>query len=186
MGASENIISATWTLTHMRFIYCYRPIKCLRGATYSKRHTHLATTKSSLGPPHNQSCLKCAGAAGHGLHAHNAPPRRSARASHCCLGAQKQTRQLSATRGPAPMLKCTQPTSQAGQAAPRARRAHAIDYRHAANWPLYPYKQRYALGSSPAGRCTRRTWQPSGTGTGVPGQRSRAHLLQGRCVTVRG
>ena len=80
------------------------------------------------------------------------------------------------------MLKCTQPTSQAGQAAPRAWRAHAFDYRRAANWPLYPYKQRYALGSSPAGRCARRTWQPSGTSTGVPGQRSRARLLHGRCA----
>ena len=80
------------------------------------------------------------------------------------------------------MLKCTQPTSQAGQAAPRARRAHATDYRHAANWPLYPYNHRYALGSSPAGRCARRAWQPSGTGTGVPGQRSRARLLHGRCA----
>ena len=80
------------------------------------------------------------------------------------------------------MLKCTQPTSQAGQAAPRARRAHATDYRHAANWPLYPYNHRYALGSSPAGRCARRAWQPSGTGTGVRDQRSHARLLQGRCA----
>ena len=81
------------------------------------------------------------------------------------------------------MLKCTQPsTSQAGQAAPRARRAHAIDYQHAANRPLYPYKHRYALGSTPAGRCARRAWQPSGPGTGVRDQRSRARLLHGRCA----
>ena len=126
--------------------------------------------------------LERSGASEHGPGACGASPRPSARASHRCLVSQKWTRRLSATRGPAPMLKCTQPTSQAGQAAPRARRAHAIDYRHAANWPLYPYKQRYALGSSPAGRCARRTWQPSGTGTGVPGQRSRAHLLHGRCA----
>ena len=80
------------------------------------------------------------------------------------------------------MLKCTQPTSQAGQAAPRARRAHAIDYRHAANWPLYPYKQRYALGSSPAGRCARRTGQRRGIATGAHDQRSRLRLLRGRCA----
>ena len=80
------------------------------------------------------------------------------------------------------MLNGTQPTSQAGLAVPRALRAHAIDCRHAASWPLYPYKQRYVLGSSPAGRCARRTGQRRGIATGAHDQRSRLRLLRGRCA----
>ena len=80
------------------------------------------------------------------------------------------------------MLSGTQPTSQAGLAVPRALRAHAIDCRHAASWPLYPYKHRYALGSSPTGRCARRTGQRRGIATGAHDQRSRLRLLRGRCA----